>query len=138
MRRYFALLLVFACSLAAERKRDWHEGTMIDAEGADAYMGNVSPTIRSRGYDFSPGASNSRTSAGTAMHVSSRGIKETYVFQDADYTYEASRLNESDKPSSLTEMKTVRFAVEKKAVFLLDDKGREFKAKLVKKVARKK
>ena len=72
------------------------------------------------------------------MHVSSYGIKETYVFQDENFTYVASRLNESDRPSRLTEMKTVRFAVEKKNVFLLDDRGREFKAKLVKKLDRKK
>jgi hypothetical protein len=138
MRRYVAFLLVFAFSLPAEKKRDWQEAIMLDAEGADAYMGNSSPTIRGRGYDFSPGAANSRTPAGTAMHVSSYGIKETYVFQDDDYTYVASRLNESDKPSRLTEMKTVRFAIEKKSVYLLDDRGREFKAKLIKKLARKK
>ena len=136
MRRYLALLLVFAFCLLAGKKRDWHQGTMVDAEGADAYMGNVSPTIRGRGYDFSPGASNNRTPAQTAMHVSNHGIKETYVFQDDNYTYVATRINESDKPSLLTEMKAVRFAVEKKNVYLLDNRGREFKAKLVKKITR--
>jgi hypothetical protein len=136
MARCVALLLIVAFCLGAEKKRDWREGNMVDAEGADAYLGNSSATMRGRGYDFSPGGSSSRTPAQTAMHVSTYGIKETYVFQDDNYTYVASRLNESGKPSRLTEMKTVKFAVEKKSVYLLDDRGREFKAKLVKKITR--
>lgn len=112
---------------SAESQRTWQEGTCRDV------------TTDSRVVSFySSGSAVGNTVSGSTVPISV--VHAYYVIETADMIYIGShRLRwRWSKPIDLTINRPVRFAIEKRNMYLQDDEGKEHKLDLVKRIARDK
>jgi hypothetical protein len=121
--------LVFATAGAcADKGREWRSGTILESTATEAYTGDVQPGVRSRNYDFSPEGQQGPPRR-SLIFVPAYGVRESYVIESQGEKFVAMRVYQPDKPSSIASMRNVKFAVEKKTIIILDDKGRKHKFK---------
>jgi hypothetical protein len=110
----FALLLAF--NLAA-KDRDWRNGTIADAPGSTTNVASV---------EAWQGRSNV-----SLVFIPHYKTRETYVIGAEGERFTVTRTRPSNKAAQWDGTDTVRFAVDKDRVYVLDSEGREHKFKLV-------
>ena len=128
-----ATLIALAAGLApaAAKNRDWQTGTLLDTAD-NVYFGRA----YSRPVDTSMSFGDPRD--GSELHVGSRSTAESfvldqYVVESEQYVYlvQIMRLK-SNKPFALSANTPVKFAVEKKNLWLLDTGGAEHQTTIAK------
>lgn len=128
------LLLLLCClSIQADKKeRDWKTGKLLDTDSTRYTTTSGSNT---RGQINPDGTYSSSTSATTASYR-----KFIFVVRGDDITYVVSHVLSWrwSKEIQLTVNGPVKYAVEKNDFYILDEKGREFKMKIEKKILREK
>lgn len=132
-----AVLVLVAClclsapSSAAEKKREWQTGKVLDTNRLSSYAGSVGS------------ASGTATSIGDTTYGqvsgSSRAVYrqyQDYLIEIGDYVYVCSeRLRwKWSKPAMLTVNGPVKAAIEKKHLYLLDEDGKEHETTISKKI----
>ncbi len=125
------IALAAALAPAAPKNRDWQTGTLLDTAD-NIYFGRA----YSRPVDTTMSFGDPRT--GSEFHVGSRStadnfVLDQYVVESGTYVYlvQIMRLK-SNKPYPLSANMPVKFAVEKKKLWLLDAGGAEYQATIAK------
>lgn len=135
MKHTFLALLLMAVSLSAfsdKKARDWKTGKLMDTDSVRYTTSSGSST---QGQINPDGTYKSTTSNTTWSHK-----KFVFVIQGDDLTYIVSHVLSWrwSKEIQLTINGPVKYAVEKNDFYLLDEKDREFKMKIEKKILREK
>ncbi len=122
---------------AAERQRDWQTGKVLDSQRNRYFVGTVgnattNGTAQANGnYGTYQGNTNSSQ---TAVYR----VYETFLIEGDQYAYLAQeRLRwKWSKPANLTVNGPVKFAVEKRKLFVIDEDSKEHEMEVVKKILR--
>jgi len=135
MKRAIPLLLLMVVTLSAfpdKKNRDWKTGKLLDT---DNWRYTTSSGSNTRGQIDPDGTYRSSTSTTTASHK-----KFVFVVQGDEMIYLVSHVLSWrwSKEIQLTVNGPVRYAVEKNDFYILDEKDREFKMKIEKKILREK
>lgn len=123
-----ALLFIATPSATrAESRREWQEGICRDIT-TDSRVVSL----------YSSGSVSGNTVSGSTVPIAV--VYAYYVVEAPEMIYiGAQRLNwRWSKPIDFTINRPVRFAVEKRNLYLQDDQGKEYKFDLVKKIAKEK
>lgn len=131
-------ILVFVqVAVGAEKKRDWQTGKVLDSERSRYFAGTVGNantygTAQANG-NYGTYQGNTNTSQ-TAVYR----VFETFLIEGETHAYLAQeRLRwKWSKPANLTVNGPVKFAVEKRKLFVIDEDGKEHEMEIVKKVLR--
>jgi hypothetical protein len=128
MKGFLIATLLVATLTAAEKQRDWQTGTALDSE-RNAYVAGYSTTQN-------PMPTYGPTSTTRANYA----VYQTYVIESDKFVYVATEHLpwRWSKPVDLIVNGPVKFAVEKKKLYLLDDKGKEHQATISKQILRTK
>ena len=126
-----ATLITLAAALipAAPKNRDWQTGMVLDPQD-NLYFAYSHPT------DGSMSFGDART--GSQIHVGTRSpgddfVLDQYVVESESYVYLAQTMRlRSNKPFRLSVNMPVKFAVDKKRIWLLDPEGNEYQANIAK------
>jgi len=133
-----AVLLSFVQSSAgAEKQRDWQTGRVLDSQRSRYFAGtvgnaNTNGTAQVNGdYGTYQGHTNSTQTAIYRTY-------ETFLIEGDTHAYLAQeRLRwKWSKPANLTVNGPVKFAVEKRKLFVIDEDGKEHEMEIIKKVLR--
>jgi hypothetical protein len=131
----FLLLTHVLCG--AEKNRDWQAGKVLDSERSRHFAGmvgqsNTSGTVQGGG-NYGTYGSNTNTSQ-TAVYK----VYETFVIEGQNHVYLAQqRLRwRWSKPANLTVNGPIKFAVEKRKMFIVDDDDKEHELEIQKRVLR--
>ena len=122
MRRllYSALVFVVFSAVSVAKDRAWRTGTLVDSQTQSGTRTvGIPPTII------------------TGPKIKSlRNDVTFYTIDDGKYVWVVSRhmTKEEDKPLNVTLNAPVKFAIEKKNCYLLDDEGEEHKLALERKI----
>jgi hypothetical protein len=134
-----ALLLLLSVSVsvqsrAAKHERNWQNGTLLDAQKSRVYLGTYSST-NTYGNANVYGDSATYNSNSSTSRQARYGLEEVEVVDGGDKIYVISRLLRYrwNKEANVTVNAPVKFAIEGNHIYLLDDDGREHKAKIIKK-----
>ena len=122
-------------AFSAQKARDWQNGKVLDSERSRYFVGtvgnsNTTGTAQANGnYGTYQGNTNSSQ---TAVYR----VYETFVIEGETRAYMAQeRLRwKWSKPANLTVNGPVKFAVEKRKLFVIDDDGKEHEMEIVKQV----
>jgi hypothetical protein len=127
--RKVALMMVLAgaVSLAGSKDRDWQSGKVLDSYG-NSYFAARLPTA-----DLNAELSSF---AGTSYNVNrspgSEAVADTYVIETDDVVYLVERVRlKLAAPAKVRSYTKVKFAVEKKKLWLVDADGKEYQTKIV-------
>jgi hypothetical protein len=129
-------LLILACAMAfgAQKQRDWQDGKVLDSQRQRYFAGTVSNSSTNGSVD-SDGNYHGNSSGGeTAVYR----VFETFVVEGDKYVYLAQeRLRwRWSKAANLTVNGPVKYAVEKRKLFVMDEDGKEHEMEIVKKTLR--
>jgi len=115
-----AVLLTLAHgTLGAERARNWQMGKVVDIQRSRDFAGLAPPVVQF------PGASTD------AVYR----VYETFSIEGQTYTYLARELlGWPRKPANLTVNGPVKFAVEKRKLYVIDEDGKEHGMEIIKRV----
>jgi len=124
-------------SQAAEKARNWHTGKVIDSQSNRYIAGtvgnaNTTPGMGEPGGPFAtfPKTTNSSQRAVYRVNV-------TFTIEAEQYVYEAQeRVRKSSRAANLTVNGPVKYAIEKRKLFVIDEDGKEHEMELVKKILR--
>ena len=140
LRSFVACFLVVGLAhvvAGAEKKRDWQTGKVLDSERSRYFAGTVgnastTGTAQANG-NYGTYQGNINTSQ-TAVYR----VYETFLIEGGTHAYLAQeRLRwKWSKPANLTVNGPVKFAVEKRKLFVIDEDGKEHEMEIVKKVLR--
>ena len=126
-----------ARTVAAEKQRDWQTGKVLDSQRSRYFAGtigsaNTTGTAQANG-NYGTYQGNTNTSQ-TAVYR----VYETFLIEGETHAYLAQeRLRwRWSKPANLTVNGPVKFAVEKRKLFVIDEDGKEHEMEIVKKVLR--
>jgi hypothetical protein len=125
------IALSAALSLAAPKDRDWQTGTLLDTAD-NIYFGR----LYSRPADTTMSFGDPRT--GSELHVGTRSpgdnfVLDQYVVESDTYVYLVQIMRvKSEKPLKLSANMPLKFAVEKKKLWLLDAGGAEHQTTIAK------
>jgi hypothetical protein len=125
------LVLTSAFGIAGPKERDWQTGTLLDPD-RNHYFAASTPADSEIG--------GGQGFNGFTYHQNLGGVQSTvdhYVIEtpDSAYLVERTRLNLA-KAAALHRYQPVKFAVEKNKVWVVDQEGKEYEAKIVKRVLR--
>lgn len=127
------LLMAAAATAVAANARNWQPGTLTETEQSKVKEGstknsNTDGTVKNRGNktDYSQNT--------TATTTDNYETYQTYTIQGEHKTYVAREhlLFPWSKPANVTVGESVKFAVEKNKLYLLDEDGKEHKATVAK------
>lgn len=139
--RTFITIIVAAMfvslAVGAEKQRDWQTGKVLDSQRNRYFAGrvgsaNTTGTAQANGnYGTYQGNTNSSQ---TAVYR----VYETFFIEGDTYAYLAQeRLKwRWSKPANLTVNGPVKYAVEKRKLFVMDEDGKEHEMEIVKKILR--
>jgi hypothetical protein len=131
-----ALVLTLSGNIhGAEKIRDWQTGKVLDSERSRYFAGtvgnaNTTGTAQANGnYGTYQGNTNSSQ---TAIYR----VFETFLIEGDTYAYLAQeRLRwRWSKPANLTVNGPVKYAVEKRKLFVIDDDGKEHEMEIIKRI----
>jgi hypothetical protein len=133
----FLLLALTHVAVGAEKNRDWQTGKVLDSQRNRYFAGTVGDasttgTAQTSG-DYGTYQGNT-TSSQTAVYR----VYETFFIEGDTHAYlvqERLRWRWS-KPANLTVNGPVKFAVDKRKLFVIDEDGKEHEMEIVKKVLR--
>ncbi len=131
------VLLASAASIqsyAAKHERNWQNGTLLDAQKSRVYLGTYSST-NTYGNANVYGNSATYNSNSNTRRQARYGMEEVEVVDSGDKVYVISRLLKYrwNKEANVTVNAPVKFAIEGNHMYLLDEDGREYKTKIMKK-----
>ena len=133
-----AFLLLSVCTFTrAERQRDWQTGKVLDSQRSRYFSGTVgnSNTNGSVQDNGSYGTYNGNTSTSqTAIYR----VYQDFVIEGETYAYYAQEHIKWrwSKPANLTVNGTVKYAVDKRRLYVIDDDGKEHEMEIMRKVLR--
>jgi hypothetical protein len=125
MKMRLALLIGLLATSAWAKDRFWQDGSLLDTR-SNKYF----PSIDSSGEADRAPSSQMFTST---QAVQSNTIYDRYVVESGDAVYLVERGRfKSAKPSLLRPYLSIKFAVDKKKIWLLDEEGRELETTILK------
>ena len=127
--------LTFSPSLqAAKHERNWQTGTLLDAQRSRVYLGTYSNTS-TNGNATAYGNSATYSGSSTTTQQARYGQQEVEVVDGGDKIYVVERLLKWrwSREANLTANAPIKFVIEGRNMYLLDDDGREYKTKVIKK-----
>ena len=112
---------------AAEKQRDWQTGTVLDSQRASYYRGTFDNANTSV-------SGNQTSTYGTQTAV--YAVYENFMIEGTMYAYAAQeRLRfKWNKAANLTVNAPVKFAVEKRKLFVIDNDGKEHEMEITRQV----
>ena len=140
MRLVLVVVLMTLVAVAAEKARDWQTGKVLNTDQSRIYLGTSGGgTTNGTVYGSADGSGNvSGTYSGysTNHQHAVYAVEEVEVIDGGQYVYVVARVLRWrwSKTANLTVNAPVRFAVEKRTMYVLDDDGREHKTKIVKRI----
>jgi len=127
MKMRLALLIGILSMSAWAKDRIWQDGSLLDTRGNKYF-----PSIDSSGDANRASSSQMFTNAQT---VQTNTVYDRYVVESGDAVYLVERGRfKSSKPSLLRPYLSIKFAVDKKRIWLLDEEGRELETTILKQV----
>jgi hypothetical protein len=133
-RCLIAIFLISVVAFGAEKQRDWQTGKVLDTNRQRYFAGTVGNS-NSNGTVDSSGNYHGNSSGGeTAIYR----VFETFVIEGDQYVYLAQeRLRwRWSKAANVTVNGAVKYAVEKRKLFVMDEDGKEHEMEIVKKTLR--
>jgi len=136
LRKSAGVLIAFLClstfAHADKKDRDWKTGKVLDTESASFRTYGGSTT---QGRINPDGTYSSSTTPATWNHK-----KYVFVIEGDEYIYVVSHVLSWrwSKEAQVTINGPIKYAVEKKNFYLLDENNREFKMKIEKKILKEK
>ena len=133
--RFIAVLLCLTFGLvAAERQRDWQTGKLLDTNRQRYFAGTVGNSNTNGTVDSSGNYHGNSSGGGTAVYR----VFETFVIEGDQYVYLAQeRLRwRWSKAANVTVNGPVKYAVEKRKLFVMDEVGKEHEMEIIKKTLR--
>jgi hypothetical protein len=131
----FVIVLTITTTIAADKQRDWQMGKVVDTERNRYFAGTfgnsqTAGTVQANGNNGT--YQGTTTSTDTAVYR----VYETFIIEGETYAYVAQeRLRwKWSKPANLTMNGPVKYAVEKRKLYVIDDDGKEHKMEVVKRV----
>lgn len=123
------ILALALCGALEAKKRDWQMGKVLDVGSEEVFAGSYSPRV----YD-----ARTRTWNDTGVARARYNDREWIAIDGGSHIYVASRLLKWrwSKEAELTVNAPVQFAVEKGKVYVKDERGREHRLHLRKKILR--
>ena len=127
MKLKTALLLAMLAASAWAKDRIWQDGSLLDTRSNKYFRSIETSSDADR-------AQSSRMFT-DAQTVVTNTIYDRYVVESADAAYLVERGRfKSAKPSLLRPNLSIKFAIEKKKIWLLDEEGRELETTILKRV----
>jgi len=129
-----ALVVLIVMPGLAEEKRAWLNGTLIESETRSELIGSAEVESGK-----TPGIISGGEYSGRKEQQRSYRVWQEYVIETHDLLISAIQpLNwRWSKPAVLTVGGSLRFALEKRNLYISDDTGKEYKCELVRKRAKK-
>jgi hypothetical protein len=131
LRTTSLIALAAALVLAARKDRDWQTGTLLNTAD-NIYFGRSYSRAVDTTMSFGDPRAGSELRVGTGL-AGDNFVLDQYVVESETYVYlvQIMRLK-SNKPYPLSANMPVKFAVEKKKLWLLDAGGAEYQATIAK------
>jgi len=131
----FLAVVSAQCLAAGEKTRNWQMGKVLDSERARHFAGTIgsgSSTGSSQTYGTYGTYQGSSNTSQTAMYR----VYETFLIEGETHVYVAQqRLRwRWSKPANLTVNGPVKFAVEKRRLYVVDDDGKQHEMGIIKQV----
>jgi hypothetical protein len=128
------LLLLVTPLATAEKQRDWRNGTVLDSSRSRYFAGTIGNSNTSGSVNDSGSFNGSTTSSETAVYR----VYQNFVIEGDQYAYLAQEHLHWrwSKPADLTVNGKVKYAVDKRKLYVIDDEGKEHEMEIVKKVLR--
>jgi hypothetical protein len=132
----FALLLLIPTFAAAEKSRNWQTSTVLDSNRSGYFAGTVG-SANTNGNISDTGSYYYYADTAASERPIYR-VYQDFVIAGDQYVYLAQeRLKwRSSKPADLTVNVKVKYAVEKRKLYVIDDEGKEHEMEIVKKTLR--
>ena len=133
MKRHLSAVLVLtllSICASAEKQHDWQTGKVLDSERARYYAGTVGGSNTSGTINDNGNYSGTTNGSQTAVYR----VYETFVIEGGTYVYEAQEHIKWrwSKPANLTVNGPVKYAIEKRKLYVIDDDGKEHEMEIVK------
>jgi hypothetical protein len=127
MKTKAVLLIAMLATAAWAKDRIWKDGSLLDTRG-NKYFPNIASS------DEGDRVPSSRMFT-DAQTVQTNTVYDRYVVEseEAVYLVERGRFK-SAKPSLLRPYLSIKFAIDKKKIWLLDEEGRELETTILKRV----
>jgi hypothetical protein len=127
MKMRAALLIAMLATPAWAKDRIWQDGSLLDTRG-NKYFPSIAAS------DEGDRAPSSRMFT-DAQTVQANTVYDRYVVESGDAVYLVERGRfKSAKPSLLRPYLSIKFAIDKKKIWLLDEEGRELETTILKRV----
>jgi hypothetical protein len=138
--RLICLLLAalsICVAVAAKKPRDWQMGKVLDSQRSRYFAGTVG-NASTTGTAHSNGNSGTYQGTTNTSQTAVYRVYETFLIEGETHAYLAQeRLRwRWSKPANLTVNGPVRFAVEKRKLFVIDEDGKEHEMAIVKRILR--
>ena len=132
-RTMFSLAVILLCVCQpsnAEKQRNWQTGKVLDSERSRYFAGTVGSSNTNGSYGNGSYNENSNGSQ-TAVYR----VYQNFVIEGDQYAYLAQEHLKWrwSKAANLTVNGTVKYAVEKRNLYVIDDDGKEHEMEIIKK-----
>jgi len=139
-RGFLVSALVLAISFAAfgsKKQRDWQTGKVRDSQRSRYFAGTVGSSSTSGNVDLS-GDSGTYRGQTNGSETAVYRVFETFLIEGDKYAYLAQeRLRwRWSKAANVTVNGPIKYAVEKRKLFVIDEDGKEHEMEIVKKTLR--
>jgi hypothetical protein len=133
---FFAAMFV-SLAVGAEKVRDWQTGKVLDSERNRYFAGTVG-SANTTGTAQANGNYGTYQGNTTSSQRAVYRVYETFFIEGETYAYVAQeRLQwRWSKPANLTVNGPVKYAVEKRKLFVIDEDGKEHEMEILKKILR--
>lgn len=134
LRAIIGLLCLTFCLVAAEKQRDWQTGKVLDSERQRYFAGTVGNSNTNGTVNSSGGYSGYSSGSQTAVYR----VFETFVIEGDQYVYLAQeRLRwRWSKAANVTVNGPVKYAIDKRKLYVMDEDGKEHEMEIIKKTLR--
>jgi hypothetical protein len=125
------LVAVGVVAFGAQKQRAWEDGKVLDSQRQRYFAGTIANSNTNGSVDSDGNYHGNSTGGETAVYR----VFETFVIEGNKYVYLAQeRLHwRWSKAANLTVNGPVKYAVEKRKLFVVDDDGKEHEMEIVKK-----
>jgi hypothetical protein len=129
--------LLASLSIAGEKQRDWQTGKVLDAERSRYFAGTVG-SANTNGTAEINGDSGTYQGQTSSSQTAVYKVYETFLIEGQTHAYLAQeRLRwRWSKAANLTVNGPVKFSVEKRKLFVIDEDGKEHEMEIIKKMLR--
>ena len=127
----FAILMSFSGLATADKQRDWQTGKVLDSERSRYFAGTVGGSNTNGTINENGTYSGNTNGSQTAVYR----VYETFVIEGDTYVYQAQEHIKWrwSKAANLTVNGSVKYAIEKRKLYVIDDDGKEHEMEILKK-----